>query len=298
MNSKQTLSVDKLTYVFVGNRRFVLDQMIEMKLRILKIFAVKGSHLERQLNEESIDHIIISNKNDLLDYLYEINFDCLVLNGCPYILPIYGYLNENPILLNIHPSYLPDLRGSDPVPGAMLYKKDSGATCHQIDKGIDTGPIISQVKIPYTKDLDVQLLYQLSFLAEKEAFRKAYSLSFMSIPKGEEININSSYFTISPSDQQINFNKDTNDLIIRKSKAFGNSSRGVTFSKASEDFITFSVSTVDNPYLKEIAKGYNNGDIIMKFERSIIIKLNNEFLRMDSIKGNLDYLQIGSNLLL
>ena len=79
---------------------------------------------------------------------------------------------------NIHPSYLPDLKGIDPVLGSIKFSRDGGATCHEINERIDDGPIISRIKIPFTKDLDVTVLYQLSFVAEKEVFNEAFKNNF------------------------------------------------------------------------------------------------------------------------
>lgn len=51
--------------------------------------------------------------------------------------------------MNLHPSYLPYGRGRDPVVWAIRDGVPAGATLHQIDTGIDTGPIWAQVEIPY-----------------------------------------------------------------------------------------------------------------------------------------------------
>ncbi|KQC13111.1 MAG: hypothetical protein APR63_09435 [Desulfuromonas sp. SDB] len=49
-------------------------------------------------------------------------------------------------ILNLHPSPLPRYRGRNPVNWALKNKERiHGVTIHQIDKGIDSGPIISQV---------------------------------------------------------------------------------------------------------------------------------------------------------
>ena len=225
------------------------------------------------------------------------DFDVMILNGCPFILPIKGYKNEHAKLINIHPSYLPELRGCDPVPGSLLFKKDSGATCHFIDEGIDTGPIISQVKIPYSDSLDAQLLYQLSFLAEKECFYKAYMNSFEKKSLKEKIPIKDSYFTATEKDQIIDFTCKDNDLLLRKSKAFSNSSRGLTFRKGDLSFRVFSISIVSNPYLEKISANKINGDIILIFEDSLILKLNDELLRFDSLLGEISKLSPGDNLI-
>ena len=70
------------------------------------------------------------------------------------------------------------MRGIDPVLGSILFKRDAGATCHIMSEKIDAGDIISQLKIPYSNDLDASLLYQLSFIAEKKVFHMALQKNF------------------------------------------------------------------------------------------------------------------------
>jgi methionyl-tRNA formyltransferase len=82
------------------------------------------------------------------------------------------------IFINIHPSLLPDLKGKHPINGAILFDRKHGVTCHHMDDGIDTGSVIANIEIPITDDLDLGLLYQLSFIAEGEVFEKAHSLKF------------------------------------------------------------------------------------------------------------------------
>jgi methionyl-tRNA formyltransferase len=51
--------------------------------------------------------------------------------------------------LNAHLSLLPELRGADPVPGALLAGlRRTGITVHCIDAGIDTGQVILQRRFP------------------------------------------------------------------------------------------------------------------------------------------------------
>ena len=66
-----------------------------------------------------------------------------------------------------------------------MFSRDCGATCHHINEVIDGGDIISS-KIPFSKDLDVSLMYQLSFIAEKEVFHEAFKANFL-IRKKQEI---------------------------------------------------------------------------------------------------------------
>lgn len=256
--------------------------MRKLRLDIVRIYAYEGSHLDRQLALEGIDYKKFSSKSFLLDCLADDMFDILISNGCPYILPLDIYASPSSILVNIHPSCLPQLAGCDPVPGAMLYGCNSGATCHLIDSGIDTGPILSQVEIPSTDDLDVGLLYQLSFLAEVEAFKQAYSKSFAD-PWVQRPSTSDIYYSRKTSDQIIDFSVDTHSSIISKVRAFGNPSQGVSFFTNGRTYKCFAARTIDNQYVSTYALDYPNGTILFSYDDQIVIKLNGVVLQLRGI---------------
>ena len=63
-------------------------------------------------------------------------------------------------ILNIHPSILPA------YPGLMAWKQavedgatESGCTVHYVDAGMDTGPVISQAKVPVIKGDTAETLH-------------------------------------------------------------------------------------------------------------------------------------------
>ncbi|MDM5318197.1 phosphoribosylglycinamide formyltransferase [Fictibacillus sp. b24] len=52
-------------------------------------------------------------------------------------------------IVNIHPSYLPAFPGKNAVGQALEANvAETGVTVHYVDSGMDTGPIIEQVRIP------------------------------------------------------------------------------------------------------------------------------------------------------
>lgn len=62
-------------------------------------------------------------------------------------------------IINIHPSLLPAFPGRDAQKQAFEYgAKVTGCTCHFIDEGVDTGPIIIQSPILIAEDDDVNSL--------------------------------------------------------------------------------------------------------------------------------------------
>lgn len=290
------LNLKDKKYVFVGNRPAVLENMISKNLKITKVCAIKDSFLTRSPINKSLNFSIIESKKNLIDELNSIYFDILILNGCPYIIPISGYKNKNALLLNIHPSYLPNLRGADPVPGALLKSENSGATCHIIDGGIDTGDIISQIEIPYTNDLDIDLLYRLSFICESKVFDMAFTRGFKILKKQQKSQLNS-YYTRSKDDQIINFDLDTPDSIVSKILAFGNKSQGVTFFFQELEFKVFFAKKLHNPFLCEYSKKFLNGDVIFCYEDVIIFKFCNEIIYFNKVKGPIEKISQSSNFL-
>ncbi|WP_178139331.1 formyltransferase family protein [Desulfovibrio litoralis] len=270
----------------MGNRRFVLEEMCATGVNLKKVFVVANTHLERDLKNGFLSlpchYIIINNKQELLYHLSAMSFDILVSNGCPYILPI----SQMPVAkyVNIHPSCLPDLRGVDPVIGAILFEKNSGATCHIMDDGVDTGDIISQVSIPYNENLDVTTLYQLSFCAEKQAFRDALLLKFQAqyAQKSRDSDI---YYSRKPEDRVITF-KEENNFILRKIKAFNNRTQGCLFLVNNKNYIVFRAEILTNCFLTDYMQKFMEGIVAFSYENSILFKKDNEILRFSDISFN------------
>jgi methionyl-tRNA formyltransferase len=55
--------------------------------------------------------------------------------------------------LNVHPSLLPRHRGASPIAAAILGgDAETGVTLMRMDEGLDTGPIVAQVRVPLHGD--------------------------------------------------------------------------------------------------------------------------------------------------
>lgn len=284
-------------FIFVGNRRFVLQEMQRAGLDMAAVVAIAGTHLERDIERGEVaglfDYITVSSKVELLKLLGNTQFDVLVSNGCPYILPI----SQLPLAcyVNIHPSCLPDLRGVDPVIGSVLYARDAGATCHIMDDGIDTGAIISQVRIPYTDDLDVTTLYQLSFVAEQRAFRQALEKDFA--PQHPQVTgPNDIYYRRNLADRTITF-REPNEFLLRKIRAFNNRSQGCEFSVNGGMFRVYEATRMHNPFLTELLTEVGDGVVAFSYENSVIFRKDGEILRfMDIVSSAGSTLSVGDQL--
>ena len=64
-------------------------------------------------------------------------------------------------ILNLHIAYLPWNRGADPNIWSHLENTPKGVTIHQIDSGIDTGPILAQKEIKLSDSLTLRESYDL-----------------------------------------------------------------------------------------------------------------------------------------
>ena len=91
--------------------------------------------------------------------IIEISPDIILINSYSMIIredilsiPRFGGLN-------IHTALLPRNRGCNPTQWAILNKEfETGVTLHEIDSGLDTGPIVDQIKIPiYFQDTWVDI---------------------------------------------------------------------------------------------------------------------------------------------
>lgn len=68
-------------------------------------------------------------------------------------IPKFGWLN-------IHASLLPKHRGASPIQASLLSGEDkTGVTLMQIDEGLDTGPVISQLKVSITENENAETLH-------------------------------------------------------------------------------------------------------------------------------------------
>ena len=87
-------------------------------------FKLKKRETEKDASKElakrKVEFQTFSKKSELVDLITNTDFDVLISNGCPYILPISQIKKAGQIFVNIHPSLLHDLGGSCQVNCAIL----------------------------------------------------------------------------------------------------------------------------------------------------------------------------------
>lgn len=131
----------KITYVIADRPCYGLERA--------KNYKIKNIMLDRKLFKEKLsDEIssILENNEEKTDYI--------VLAGYLSILSNSFIEKWTEKIINIHPSLLPKFGGKG-MYGMNVHRavieakeKESGATIHFVDSGIDTGKIITQVKVP------------------------------------------------------------------------------------------------------------------------------------------------------
>ena len=64
-------------------------------------------------------------------------------------------------IFNLHPSLLPINRGANPIMWSILDNQPQGVTLHKVDNNIDTGPIVSQIELETSLDMNAHKIYEL-----------------------------------------------------------------------------------------------------------------------------------------
>jgi len=111
------------------------------------------------LNSNKIIEYLEENENieimcEKIDKDIAKKFEFIISFGYRYIIkkPILDLFTNN--IINLHISYLPYNRGADPNLWSILNNTPCGVTIHLIDKGLDTGKILSQKKVQFDYEID------------------------------------------------------------------------------------------------------------------------------------------------
>ena len=95
-----------------------------------------------------IDHI---NDDDVIDTIKKYDLDWLFIIGWSQIANKRLLDTPKSGVLGMHPTLLPKGRGRASIPWAIIKGlEETGVTLFKLDEGVDTGPILSQYKIPLT----------------------------------------------------------------------------------------------------------------------------------------------------
>jgi len=126
------------------------------------------------------------------------DFDLIVSFGYRHIIDKKILLNLKKPIVNLHMSYLPYNRGAHPNYWSLVENTPSGITIHEIDQGIDTGPIIFQKKIKFNTSLKPYNTFKKTYKILKKEIEKLFMFNFNLIEKNKyivkrQLEINSTF---------------------------------------------------------------------------------------------------------
>ena len=217
--------------IFMGTpqiSKYYLNSLIQNKYNVVAVYTqpprkqgrgmrIKNSPVHECAQEKNITvyHPQNFNSSKIINEFKKIKSDIVVVMGYGLILPqkilkipTYGFIN-------IHVSLLPKWRGAAPIEHAILNgDKITGVSIFQIEKKLDSGPIIDsksiKVKKNYSKDELIKLL--------NEAGSNLLNLSLPKIFEKKILfkkqdNSKATYaIKITSEIRKINFNQKVNDV--------------------------------------------------------------------------------------
>ena len=169
-----------------SNLQTIIDKANEgeIKGRVALVISDKADAyaLKRAKDNYIPNYYIKKDIEKTLATLEEHKIDLIVLAGYLSILPPEIIEKYHGRIINIHPSLIPKYCGKG-FYGAFVHEavvaageKESGATVHFVDKGIDTGSVILQEKVTVNADDTAQTLQKKVLEIEHKILPKAINL--------------------------------------------------------------------------------------------------------------------------
>ncbi|QEE62273.1 phosphoribosylglycinamide formyltransferase [Salinibacterium sp. dk2585] len=110
----------------------------------------------------------------LLEQIQRWEPDLVILSGLMRLLPAGVVEALSPNLINTHPAYLPEFPGAHGVRDAIAAGvTQTGASVIVVDNGVDSGPIISQRRVPVLPHDTESTLHDRIKLVERELLVQA-----------------------------------------------------------------------------------------------------------------------------
>jgi phosphoribosylglycinamide formyltransferase-1 len=109
----------------------------------------------------------------MADWLESQGVQLVVLAGYMHLLTT-AFLDRFPdSIVNVHPSLLPDFPGAHAVEDQLAAGvRESGATVHLVDRGVDSGPILAQERVPVLPGDTAETLHRRIKAVEHELLPK------------------------------------------------------------------------------------------------------------------------------
>ena len=288
------MNLKNIKVVFMGTPEFSLN-VLNVLINNLNVIGVvtqpdkivgKGKELSfspvKKLALENEIKVLQPNK---IRKEYE---EVLSLNPDLIVTCAYGQIIPEEILnypkygcINVHASLLPKLRGGSPLHHALIdgYSK-TGVTIMYMDKGMDTGDIISQSEIMINDDDTVGSIHdKLSVLGSELLLKTLPSIISQNAVRIKQNDDEATYcHNITHEEELINFNLNGREIF--------NMVRGM-------NPYPVSYLTLKNEVYKiyevsyEITDKYNkylNGTVVIQDKKSLAIKVNDGLIYLVNLK--------------
>jgi len=284
--------------IFLGTPKFgaiILEQLAKTKYKPFLVITEPDKSAGRKQELKKPECKIIAEKYGIpVEQPVKVSsFNLQVSSFKPdlAVVAAYGQILTKEILeipkhgcLNVHPSLLPKYRGPSPIQNTILNRdKEAGATIILMDKKVDHGPIISNLKFKIQKQFKI-LNYK---TLEKKLAEIGADLLIDTIPKwvAEKIkpvpqNDSAATFTkiIKKEDGKISWNN-TAQEIEAKIKAFSQWPGAYSFWNGKRiKILSAGVKVLPN------LKNYDNGKVLFSPENELLVACKKDFLLVDKLQ--------------
>jgi methionyl-tRNA formyltransferase len=274
--------------VVIGNRSGAVRECGGFQqLCLTRVWGLAGSPLECEWKTShhaaQFTPFAVADRSTVIEQIAGEDFDLLVSHGCPFVLPVATLRRSGQLFINLHPSYLPRLRGRHPANGALLrHEPFAGATLHYMAERVDAGRIIHQQKFTLTPDIDLGLLYALLFDLEAEVFRRGMEALIDADFKlaGEEQTGEMTAYTRDPHDMHVDFREMCDDEILTRIRAFGIASQGVSALVSGQRLRIVEAESTGNPYVLSKFSGQVPGTILLSWENGRLVKSRDGIIKI------------------
>ena len=142
-----------ILYGLTGLGNIVLEELLKNKAKVLYVSTRLEKKTYPYFNCESIDNLC---KKYSIPFSYDKTFydsDCDIIISATYHKKIDLTKSNYKLAINMHPSFLPHLKGRDPIKEALESKvQNLGLSTHLLTNRFDEGKILYQDKINFTEN--------------------------------------------------------------------------------------------------------------------------------------------------
>lgn len=286
--------------VFIGTVEFskrILQKLIELNAHVVGVCTKEKSKFNSDFadltpfcKKNKIPYRLVDdiNSHDSCDWIKSLNPDIIFCFGWSSLLKS-KILNMPPMgVLGFHPSKLPHNRGRHPIIWALeLGLKQSASTFFFMDKGVDSGEILSQKNFNISHTDDAKTLYdkmiKIALVQIKEFLPKLEKKTYQTIKQNHEIS--NSWRKRVKADGQIDFRM-SSKKIYNLVRALTKPYVGAHISYKEKEIIIWKVKIIENKQNNyECGKvlDINKNKILVKTSDGAIEIIEHEFKKLPNI---------------